>query len=266
MRYKFVYSLVGSLLGLGAPVGIILIRLTFYFEWNYKLLTQDYHQFSFFYDYISIGAVLSFTTFGFVLGSKIDNITTKEQKFYELSIRDPLTSIYNRRFIEHQLGAELKRAQRYNNSLSCLMLDIDFFKKVNDTYGHVFGDKVLLKLVNVIEKRIRAYDVFARYGGEEFIVVLPHTNLEDAKKLAENIREEIESAKLEVPTTQILLKKDRKSHVGPKEITTTISIGVCSFPEHPIHNVTDFIKHVDSALYDAKNKGRNQTKVCQRGH
>lgn len=262
MRYRFVYALIGSILGLGAPVGAIVIRLFFYHDWNLQTLLKDYEFHSFFYDYIAIGSIIAFTCFGFALGFKLDLSLRQEKKFYELSIRDPLTSIYNRRYVEKQLEAELNRAKRYNTPLSGLMLDIDFFKKINDTYGHVFGDKVLLKLVAIIETKIRAYDVFARYGGEEFIIILPHTTLEEAEKLAERIREEVQNAKLDIPTTQIL----RKEKNQPQQISTTISIGICTFPTHFAETTEEFVKHIDSALYEAKNKGRNQTRVCRRAH
>lgn len=263
MRYKFIYALWGSFLGLGAPLGALLIRLVFYHEGYLQALSQDYHLNAFFYDYMAFGTILAFTFFGYILGFKLDNSIQKEKKFYELSIRDSLTSIYNRRYAERQLEAELHRAKRYNTQLSCLMLDIDFFKKINDTYGHIFGDKVLLKLVSIIEKKIRDYDIFARYGGEEFIIVLPHTNKEEAEKLAERIRTEIQNSKLDVPNTQVLLKKEKNS---PKQISATISIGVCTFPDHFVETPEDFIKHTDSALYEAKQKGRNQTRVCKRDH
>ncbi len=263
MRYKFVYALWGSFLGLGAPLGALLIRLIFFHEGHFQMLSEDYKQFAFFYDYMAFGTILSFTFFGYVLGLKLDNSLRKEQQFYELSIRDPLTSIYNRRYMERQLEAELNRAKRYNTPLSCLMLDIDFFKKINDTYGHIFGDKVLLTMVSIISKKIRDYDIFARYGGEEFIIVLPHTNKEEAENLAERIRSEIQISKVDVPNTQILLKKDKNA---PKQISATISIGVCTFPDHVIETPEEFIKHTDSALYEAKQKGRNQTRLCKRDH
>jgi GGDEF domain-containing protein len=113
-------------------------------------------------------------------------------KIAEMSSIDPLTKLYNRSYFFLKVKDELKRYKRYNTTFSILLLDIDDFKKINDTFGHQTGDKILLEFASILEKTKRELDVCARYGGEEFIVLLPHTDLDEALIIAERIRENIE--------------------------------------------------------------------------
>jgi two-component system chemotaxis family response regulator WspR len=161
-----------------------------------------------------------------------------------LSITDPLTNLYNRRYLESTLDKEFSRATRYKKSISALMMDTDNFKNYNDNNGHVLGDILLQKVSEIIKKNIRTTDFAARYGGEEFTVLLPETNLVGATELAERIRQDIEKLEL----------------VGAKEQPMgkiSISIGVASYPEIT-ENINDLIKNADKALYKAKEDGRNR--------
>ena len=168
------------------------------------------------------------------------NIQLRDQ-----SVRDPLTGLFNRRYLEESLGRELIRAQRQNAALSLIMADIDHFKNVNDTYGHPAGDKVLKVFGELIKKYSRGSDIYCRYGGEEFLLVCPDMTGDKAYERAEQLR-------MAISETSITFEGS--------VIKVTASFGVAS---HPQHGDTDnkLISAADSALYEAKNAGRNQVKL-----
>jgi len=155
---------------------------------------------------------------------------------------DPLTGIANRRRFGELVNAEMQRCQRFDHPMSLLMIDIDHFKQINDTYGHQQGDQALLSLVNRIGKQLREVDMLGRWGGEEFIVLLPETSLELAWASAERIRLAVESAIHPL--------------AGSLEVTLTISIGI-STSKGPLDSVEQMITRADTALYLAKKQGRN---------
>ena len=165
-----------------------------------------------------------------------------------LSITDPLTGCYNRSYLNEHLTSEIKRACRYKHALSMIMCDIDFFKNVNDTYGHQAGDHVLKELIICIKKLFRdKIDWVSRYGGEEFIIILPETDNIGGSSFAEKIR-------IAVSMMKINLDDNRK-------ISITASFGAVSFnPDTPEKNITSelMIKKADECLYQAKKKGRNR--------
>lgn len=161
----------------------------------------------------------------------------------QLSTHDYLTGIYNRRFMVEQATAILTLSQRHGFPVSLIMMDLDHFKQVNDTYGHGAGDTVLVEMVAVIRGMIRATDVFGRYGGEEFIVFMPHTDNEDATNMAERIREEVKAHK----------------YGG---ISITLSMGVVTATP-TMNQLDDLIDRADVALYEAKDGGRDRVEVSQ---
>ncbi len=167
------------------------------------------------------------------------------RKIRNLAITDSLTGIYNRGFFYTSLCKEFARSTRFNLPLTFLLLDIDFFKKVNDTYGHLQGDDVLRKVAKILKKNIRTYDVLGRYGGEEFSILMPEAKIGDGCNLAERIRHEI--ATLNFGTESKALK-------------CSISIGVSSCPDDEIKTMEDLVRKADNALYKAKAEGRNR--VC----
>lgn len=176
-----------------------------------------------------------------------DKIEAQRELVKQASI-DPLTNISNRRNIMYMLGQEWGRAKRYDGFLSIAIFDLDFFKKVNDTYGHVAGDEVLVQVVNVCKNTLRTVDMVGRIGGEEFLMILPNTVEQKADIAAERVREAIE---------KYVIKYD------DKDIRVTISIGVASIASDLPGSLNDFIKKADEYLYKAKNSGRN--KVCSKG-
>ena len=163
-----------------------------------------------------------------------------------MAIYDTLTSIYNRRYFEERLIGEAQKAFYGGSSLSLVMVDIDHFKKVNDTFGHTEGDKVLREIASLLKTSVRKKDTVARYGGEEFILILPEAGLEEASMIAERIRRLVENTPFEV---------------GKARMNLTVSFGISNFPSHQARSKEDLVKMADMALYDAKRKGRNQVRI-----
>lgn len=168
------------------------------------------------------------------------------KKLEELSIRDSLTNVYNRRYAYQVLESEFNRSKRYKTPLSCLLIDADHFKKINDQYGHPFGDKVLVNFASLLQKMARTTDIVSRFGGEEFLVILPDIDMKGAAGFAERLRETISKQKIECKEENIC-------------VVLTISIGACSFTENTA-NITELLHQADIALYEAKRLGRNR--VC----
>ena len=162
-------------------------------------------------------------------------------------VKDELMGIYNRRYFMSRLKEEFERYKRYQLPFSLLLIDIDHFKKVNDTYGHVVGDKCLIKLARLISKNLRPTDIFARYGGEEMAILLPNTWQTDAKNVADKIRVIVEEKNLDI---------DISNEVETLFLNCTISIGV-STTSKDLTKGNDIVKLADEALYLAKAKGRN---------
>jgi two-component system, cell cycle response regulator len=166
-----------------------------------------------------------------------------QRRMYEAALRDPMTKAYNKKHLSDRLDAELAFARRHNTSLALVMLDVDHFKRVNDTLGHPAGDAVLIKLAQIVQATLRTEDMFARYGGEEFAVLCRGSNLSQAAILAERIRATVEETTFEFDGTVI---------------PVTCSLGVTSLQERPAASVLEFVGNADEALYEAKRLGRNR--------
>ena len=177
--------------------------------------------------------------FKFLSGDNIESAYHEE--IYRLTTIDGLTQIYNRRYFLESLDREMGRAQRYLRDLSLILFDIDHFKAVNDTYGHLAGDYVLKQLAMEIKRRIRREDILARYGGEEFAIILPELDNASAMHFAEKIRRIASEANFRFDET---------------DIPVTVSVGVITL-EPAVRDSAAFIKHVDEKLYRAKSNGRN---------
>jgi two-component system, cell cycle response regulator len=189
-------------------------------------------------DFVKIGR----TIFKFLSGGNIENAYHEE--IYRLTTVDGLTQIHNRRFFLEQLEREVSRARRYRRDLSLILFDLDRFKAINDTHGHLAGDYVLTQLANVVRGKIRREDLFARYGGEEFAVVLPELDAPNAMSLAEKIRKIVEKAPFKFEDTKIQV---------------TVSIGLATLSDEV--DAAELVKRADDKLYEAKEAGRN----CVRG-
>jgi diguanylate cyclase (GGDEF)-like protein len=165
------------------------------------------------------------------------------EKTQQLAITDELTGLFNRRQVLSLASNEYERSKRYNRPLSAIMIDIDQFKRINDTFGHPVGDRVLRALAACCRANLRSVDLIGRYGGEEFLVLMPETDHERALEAAERIRKQVESMRL--PT-----------HRG--QVQATISLGVSTLPIGNDLALEQLIINADDALYSAKAAGRNR--------
>lgn len=171
-----------------------------------------------------------------------ERLQETKRQLEEISVRDGLTQLFNRKYLEDSLRSEFTRVRRYGGQLSILLIDIDFFKDINDTYGHPTGDAVLIHLSGILTENLRASDVAGRYGGEEFAIVLPQTDTPGALTVTERIRTRIASAPVE--------------H-DDDIVNFTISIGVSTLDD-AVADPEALIKNADLALYRAKENGRDQ--------
>jgi diguanylate cyclase (GGDEF)-like protein len=168
------------------------------------------------------------------------------QQMEKLTILDELTGVYNYRYFRARLEDERRRAARYSQALTLIMVDIDWFKTLNDRYGHPIGNVALRQLTDVISSCIRDVDTLARYGGEEFVVILPQTETLEAQTIAERIRHRVAQTEFGPDT-------------GGRPISLTVSVGISCYPDNG-RPEGELIESVDQALYRAKDGGRNS--VC----
>jgi len=180
------------------------------------------------------------------VGMALSNLRLRES-LRNQSIRDALTGLYNRRYTDETLEREIQRGARESTTIGVLVMDVDFFKKFNDSFGHQAGDRVLSAIGSLLRKKTRGADVASRMGGEELALVLPGASREDAAKRAEEIREAV---------AQMDVTYDGRN-IGP----VTLSIGVAVFPQHG-NTADDVVRVADAALYRAKREGRNRVIVA----
>jgi diguanylate cyclase (GGDEF)-like protein len=181
-----------------------------------------------------------------------NELSQTNQKLKQMAITDSLTGCYNRHYLTQYLEHEITENMKLKQPFAIILLDIDFFKTVNDNYGHLVGDVVICSTVEVIKQSLRETDILARYGGEEFIVYLPNTSYTQANRWAEHIKFMIEANKVHM---------DEVAH----SVSITVSMGLLSintftveYIESPTNQLSDLFESVDKALYEAKNAGRNQ--------
>ena len=174
------------------------------------------------------------------------DLVTRNSQLAEISARDSLTGLYNRWYVMEKIDSEMNRALRHGYPLAVLMLDLDHFKDINDSFGHPTGDKVLKSVGHVLKESCRVYDVPGRYGGEEFCIVLPETPISNTSIVANRIQEKLANT---------------RHDVGENTITVTASIGVAgtdSVPDESVVSGNALLERADRALYTAKNQGRNR--------
>ena len=176
-------------------------------------------------------------------------VTTSKLK--EAVNRDPMTNLYNRRYFHDVSESLLKISKREEKTLSILMIDIDKFKNINDTYGHMLGDKVILLLANIFYALVRTSDIPVRFGGEEFVILLPNTDIKGAMSIANKIRETVENQKM--------ILDDTKENI----IRFTVSIGIVEHQPSMNTDINELLHSVDKALYQAKRDGRNRVVVYE---
>lgn len=171
---------------------------------------------------------------------------------YELAMVDGLTGLFVRRYFDARIEEEVERSRRYGSPFSVVMLDVDNFKKLNDEFGHLVGDRVLRAIANVVKAQMRGVDTAARYGGEEVAVILPRTEMVGAYNLAERIRESI--ADLRITT-------DAEGDIPARALSVTASLGIAAFPESKAQSGEDLVRRADRALYRAKKTGKNRVEL-----
>jgi len=179
-----------------------------------------------------------------------DDLKRSNELLLELSNTDHLTGLFNRRFLMEALDKEVQRARRKDGQVALLLLDIDHFKRVNDTHGHLQGDVVLQKVALHIQKELRSYDIAARYGGEEFVAVLPDTSLKEAFNVADRIRLSVQGMRF-------------AGSLANEQVT--VSLGVALFPSPCFDDIDGLLRAADEALYQAKERGRNRVIISDPG-
>ncbi len=202
---------------------------------------------------ILIGGILAFSSIGFIAiliwqdtKKYIAERDLSEDDLRYKATHDALTGLHNRFVLSQRLYEEIRRSARYNRTLSVFMLDIDHFKSINDTYGHLTGDTILRNFARLLETSIRSTDYAARYGGEEFVIILAETPLLEAEELAERLRKQIADFLITIE--------------DGKKLNLTVSIGIATFPDHA-KTAKKLLEVADSAMYVAKKAGRNQVKT-----
>jgi diguanylate cyclase (GGDEF)-like protein len=168
---------------------------------------------------------------------------------YELAMVDGLTGLFMRRYFDARIEEEIERSKRYGTAFSVVMMDVDDFKSLNDTHGHLIGDRVLRGIANVVKSQMRGVDTAARYGGEEIAVILPRTEMLNAYNVGERIRAAI--AELRITT----------DGEPPKSLRVTASFGIAGYPESKARNGEDLVRRADRALYRAKKTGKNRVEL-----
>jgi PleD family two-component response regulator len=202
---------------------------------------------------ILLFSVLSFREYS----TKIEN--DKRAAEYK-AIHDGLTGLFNQKYFKESLEKEISRSKRYKRPVSLIMCDIDYFKKFNDNYGHLSGDKVLKTVADIIQSNVRTFDIVARYGGEEFAVLLMEAGFEEARSVAERLKTLTDQAveiagRIKSKVENTLVEIDHtKAHV-------TLSMGVASYDGHEDYKPEYLISEADHALYESKNNGRNQITI-----
>ncbi len=183
---------------------------------------------------------------GLLMISDISRQKEIERRLEQLSITDGLTGLFNRRHFQALIGVEFQKALRYQHPLSCLMIDIDYFKAMNDTIGHLFGDHVLQEIGRRILKEIRGHDILARYGGDELVLLLPSISSDHAVELAERVRSSV---------------ADNPVSYEGQGHKISVSIGIAGIDNSRVTSPTDLLRFADRALYEAKASGRNKVSV-----
>ena len=247
LPHYVVYPLVGFFLGLGSPIGAFVMRYWLAEPLLRSLWIRHELQYNFlFYGYMAIGSISSFIAFGYALGlrseaQRVRNrvLSARIDELHLKSVTDSLTGAYSHGYLHEILELDIQRSLTDKSPLSLLIIDIDDFKRVNDSHGHLFGDRVIKETAETITANIRGEDTLGRYGGDEFLVIMPGADAPTAKQVAERICRSI-------------------AHNG---YLATVSIGSTTFDGRQEIDVRTLIERADANLYQAKHDGKNQVAV-----
>jgi len=249
-NYKRRGLAIGTALGLGAPLGSLLLRSFLERSFNLDRFIEEVTHHAFFYGYMMFATPIVFALFGYGMGFLLDKLFSQKQSLEVLnavlesqSITDDMTGLYNHRHLIDLIDKELERAKRYHRNLSTVMLDIDDFKKINDRYGHLVGDRVLRELARLLKKSIRQVDTVARYGGDEFFIILPESAFHTAQLVAERIQKTVREYRFNQPERLLSL---------------TVSVGISSFQDSKDIDLTQLVERTDQALLKAKSLGKDE--------
>ena len=245
MKRSYLFALIGLLLGTGAPIGALILLWLFphpalqipYF------IEEEWKDHVFFFTYMLVGTSSVFTLFGFWIGQDHDKVIRHNRRLTDQAQTDPLTGLGNHRYLHKAFSIEHERHRVNHQPLSCLMMDLDHFKRVNDSYGHPFGDYVLQHFAKIVQESIRQGDIATRYGGEEFFCILPNCDNVEALQVADRIRRRTE--------------KYHFVHEG-RRAKVTVSLGCVTSHRSSKETYSHLIKTTDKSLYAAKHKGRNR--------
>ena len=247
-RYARKYALAGVVLALGAPGGWLLLRVLFGTA-TFQAMGAEVWAHGALYLYLTCATVAAFSGFGALAGLRADRLAKQTRELTELSMTDALTGLKNRRYFFQRLDAECSRADREAMPLGLILVDLDHFKRINDSHGHPFGDVALQHAAKRILAGARSFDVPCRIGGEEFAVLCPGTTLADAVGVAERIRQSLEQTQVDD---------------GEVQEPLTASFGVAV--RRPRVPVDAALRAADEALYRAKQGGRNRVEAAPSIH
>jgi diguanylate cyclase (GGDEF)-like protein len=249
MRNRHFLMMIGALVGFAFPFGRLLWRA---YEtrraWWHSWLSSEFQHHASPYICLGVVAVVAFGILGYVMGLQSDreveeseNVLDTNTELSQQASTDSLTGLFNPRAVHERLDIELENC--FRSSLTCLVFDIDHFKRINDTYGHPFGDTVLIAIARVLKQAVRRIDVIGRIGGEEFIIILPGMAADGAVAVGERVRLAIEQ--------EPIAFEGKRVHV-------TVSVGLATYPSNGIRGKEELLKAADDALYQAKRSGRNR--------
>ena len=251
LPHYVLYPAIGFFLGLGSPVGAFIMRFWLADPLLKALWVRHELQYNFaFYLYMGVGTVTAFMMFGYVLGlrserQRVSNrvLRARVEELHLKSVTDSLTGAYTHGYLHEILELEIQHSLTHKTPLSVLILDIDDFKRINDSHGHLFGDRVIKETAETIVTHIRSEDILGRYGGDEFLVVMPGADRETAAQVAQRIC----------------------SSIAKNGYLATVSIGAATFTGAEKIGLRELIADADAHLYRAKREGKNQVSVTPAG-
>lgn len=226
--------------------GVPIIMLTGMMDFNSKIKGLEQGASDYLTKPFDAGELVARVKVQLKIKSLQDELKNANELLKRLTNIDHLTNLFNRRYLTEILDGEFFRARRNNEYLSLVIVDIDYFKKVNDTYGHQNGDIVLAAVASLAQRQLRAYDSAARYGGEEFVLVIPGTSLIGGAMVAERLRQAVLEHSFPAPM---------------EDLTVTVSAGVATYPSPQVDSVDSLFRQADEALYRAKQSGRNRVEM-----
>jgi len=226
--------------------GLPIIMLTGMLDFNSKIRGLEQGASDYLTKPFDAGELVARVKVQLKIKSLQDELKKANEQLKKLTNIDHLTGLFNRRYLTEILDGEFFRARRNNEYLSIIMVDIDYFKNVNDTFGHQNGDIVLGAVATLVQRQLRAYDSAARYGGEEFVLVVPGSTLAGAVAVADRLRQTVLEYSFPPPMEQL---------------TVTVSAGVAAYPSPEIDSVDSLFRQADEALYRAKQNGRNRVET-----